>query len=144
MEKLAVVLDAMNLMNELFSIPKQLPNPDPGQSCMVLPLVVPQSPLKSHTEVAFAQVEVVGKVVAHAGIGGGAGAGVLVKVRLTLVTVPVLAAFLLSCTQTDQLPLAFCPLLTAPKKPSGLNMPVNGAVPAFIGVAAVAVKQVPV
>ncbi len=81
--KVAEVEEAMNFRNELFSKPKQGPfNPDPGQSCMVEPEVLPHSPLKSHTAVALLQEELGGSVFAQAGMAGGSGAGVLLKVRL--------------------------------------------------------------
>jgi hypothetical protein len=143
-EKEAEVEDATNFTNELFSSPKQAFNPEPAQSCTVVPEVFPQTPLKSHTLVALLQEEVPGMVVEQAGIAGGNGAGVLLNVMLQLTSDPALAAVRLSCMHRDQAPFAFCPLFTAPKYPSGINVPVNGAVPALMEVDAVAVKQVPV
>ena len=95
-EKEAVLDAATNLMNELFCNPKQASSPDPGQSCIVLPDVVPHNPLKSHTAVAEAQDELVGNVWAHAGRAGGCGAGVLLKVMLQFTRLPALAPVLLS------------------------------------------------
>ena len=143
-EKEAVVVDATNFTNELFSRPKQAFKPEPAQSCTVVPEVFPHTPLKSHTLVALLQDDVPGKVVEQPGKAGGNGAGVLLNVILQLTSDPAFAAVRLSCMQSDQAPFAFCPLFTAPKYPSGIKVPVKGAVPALMEVAAVAVKQVPV
>ena len=111
----AVADAAINLINELFCNPKQLPKPDPAQSCTELPNVLPHNPLKSQMVVAEAQDELEGNVVEHPGNVGGKGAGLLLNVKLQFDKVPAFDAVLLSWIQSLQLPFAFCPLFTDPK-----------------------------
>jgi hypothetical protein len=113
--KVEVVAEAMNLIKELFCKPKQLPRPDPVQSCTEEPLVLPHKPLKSQTAVALAHDELEGRVLAQAGKFGGKAAGVLLNVRLQVFNTPELPELRLSCMHKLQVPLAFCPLLTDPK-----------------------------
>ena len=136
--------EATNFTKELFSKPKHAFKPEPAQSCTVVPEVFPHTPLKSHTLVALLQEDVPGMVVEQAGIAGGKGAGELLNVILQFVSDPALAAVRLSCIHRVQAPFAFCPLFTAPKYPSGIKVPVKGAVPALMDVVAVALKHVPV
>jgi hypothetical protein len=143
-EKDAEVDDAINFTKELFSSPKHAFKPEPAQSCTVVPEVLPHTPLKSHTLVALLHDDVPGSVVEQPGKAGGNGAGVLLNVILQLTREPAFAAVRLSCMHSDHRPLAFWPLFTAPKYPSGIKVPVKGAIPDLMDVAAVAVKQVPV
>lgn len=71
------------------------------------------------------------------------GAGVLLNVMLQLTRLPCIPG-LPSVIHSFHVPSALLPLLTAPRTPSGLNDPVNGAKPAVIDVAALMLKQVPV
>jgi hypothetical protein len=70
-EKDAVLADATNRMKELFCKPKHVPKPEPVQSCVVDPDVLPHKPLKSQTAVAVAQELVEGKVLEQEGSAGG-------------------------------------------------------------------------
>ena len=113
--KLTVGAAATNFTNVLFSKLKQEFKFEPAQSLTPLLVVLPQSPLKSQTDVAPEQDMPVGKVCEQAGITGGCGAGVLLKVKFQLFKVPTFAAVRLSVMQSRQAPLGFWPLLTAPK-----------------------------
>ena len=70
-EKEAVLEEATNRMKELFCKPKHASKPEPVQSCVVDPDVLPHKPLKSQTAVADAQEDVEGKVLEQDGSGGG-------------------------------------------------------------------------
>ena len=83
-------------MNELFSIPKQAAAANAGHVVLVVPVVLPQRPLKSHMDVAPRQDVPEGNVMLQPGKGGGAGAGVLLKVSDQLPKDPELPLFLLS------------------------------------------------
>ena len=70
-EKEAVLAEATNRMKELFCKPKHVPKPEPVQSCVVVPDVLPHKPLKSQTAVAVAQEDVEGRILEQDGSAGG-------------------------------------------------------------------------
>jgi len=141
-EKETVVDAATNLTNVLLFKPKQQAASNAAHDCLDPATVLPQAPLKSQIEVALAQFALGGMMVEQEGSEGGAGAGVLLNVSDQFTTLPVLPGFLLSRTQSDQVPFAFCPLFTAPKWPSGRKLPVKGGAPNLIGLVAVVVNTV--
>jgi hypothetical protein len=141
-ENETVGASAMNFINELLFNPKHEAASRAAHDLLVLPVVLPHAPLKSQIEEALAQSEVDGMVVVQLGNAGGWGAGLLLKVSDHEERFPALPGALLSKTHSFQIPSAFCPLFIAPRCPSGRKLPVKGAAPNFMGLEAVALKQV--